>query len=56
MVMHDNELHVIKDKIKPQHMHSGDKCESSRAHAVVGKAVSANPGLNFNGFRRHLDE
>ena len=29
MVMHDNEL--IKDKIDPQHMHSGDKCESTRA-------------------------
>ena len=26
--MHDNEL--VKDKIEPQHMHSGDKCESTR--------------------------
>ena len=29
MVMHDNEL--IKDKIEPQRMPSGDKCESTRA-------------------------
>ena len=30
MVMHDNEL--IKDKIEPQRMHSGDNCKSTKVH------------------------